>query len=283
MIQQSVDPKMVNNKMTTMAMIMIVIASAFPTISCFSFGPSQKQQALFGVAMRRSVRTAISINNNNVKTTPSSLTMVAAGDDEATGTFFQKVEDSDSTAVPYVDPSATSSSGPSFIECYVDSVATVNHVEYSIGSPCDYAVALCYFGDDGELNPVDLDDDALMDEVFPIAASIVEEEFGEELALMRTPQTLTLVGELELGGDDMEEYEFDEDDMEDEEEEVEILLTFEHDDKEFNLVRLLDPVLLVGKQDPENPQARVLLDPEESDKVMPYLEEMILDYHEENE
>ena len=35
---------------------------------------------------------------------------------------------------------------------------------------------------------------------------IVEEEFGEELTLERTPQTLTLVGELEEGEEDEDEH-----------------------------------------------------------------------------
>jgi hypothetical protein len=64
---------------------------------------------------------------------------------------------------------------------------------------------------------------------------------------------------------------------------VEILLSFEHRGKEFNLVRLLDPVLLVGKEDPENPERRILLSLEESEKVMPVLEGMFLEFHEERD
>ena len=47
------------------------------------------------------------------------------------------------------------------------------------------------------------------------------------------------------------------------------------------MVRLLDPVLLVTRPDEANSQARILLTPDESDEVMPYIEEMILDYQEE--
>ena len=54
-------------------------------------------------------------------------------------------------------------------------------------------MALCYFEDDEQLVPIELDD-ALMDDIFPIAEGIIEDEFGEELVLLRTPQTLTLVG-----------------------------------------------------------------------------------------
>jgi hypothetical protein len=93
--------------------------------------------------------------------------------------------------IPFVE-----CNGSKFIECYPDSKALLDGIEYTIGVPCDNAVALCYFDDEGNLLPVELDDE-MMDDVFPIAESIVTEEFGEELSLERTPQTLTLVGELE--------------------------------------------------------------------------------------
>lgn len=125
-----------------------------------------------------------------------------------------------------------------------------------------------------------------MDDIFPMAESIVAEEFGEELVLQRTPQTLTLVGELEDDDDEEALQRFEEGDEssmedEDDEEEVEVLLTFEHRNQEFNLVRLLDPILLVGKVDPSQPDNRILLTPEESDKVMPILEELFLEFQDE--
>ena len=73
-----------------------------------------------------------------------------------------------------------------------------------------------------------------------------------------------------------EEYDDDEEGMEDDEEEVEILLSFEHRDKEFHIVRLLDPVLLVGTTDTENEERRILLSPKNADAVMPALEEIFL-------
>lgn len=47
--------------------------------------------------------------------------------------------------------------------------------------------------------------------------------------------------------DDDESEEDDEGDLDETEEEVEILVSFEEDGREYHLVRLLDPVLLVGK------------------------------------
>jgi hypothetical protein len=104
---------------------------------------------------------------------------------------------------------------------------------------------------------------------------------------MRTPQTLTLVGELEEDdeeeSEDFEEKDDDSDDDADGDEEVEVLLAFENDGRQYNLVRLLDPILLVGKQSEKEPMNRVLLTPGESDKVMPILEEMFLDFQDDRD
>jgi hypothetical protein len=125
-----------------------------------------------------------------------------------------------------------------------------------------------------------------MDDVYPMAESIVEEEFGDELVLQRTPQTLTLVGELEDEEDEMldryDEDDNDEEDDDDDEEEVEVLLSFDYRGKQFHLVRLLDPILLVGKNaGDDSDDTRVLLTPEESERVMPVLEEMLLEFHDD--
>lgn len=107
----------------------------------------------------------------------------------------------------------------------------------------------------------------------------MDEEFGEELSLERTPQTITLVGELEEGEEEDEEDD-DDDFIDDDEEDVEILLSFEEEDVEYCLVRLLDPVLLVGKSIAGDDNKVKLLTPEESDEVMPILEEMFLNSQE---
>ncbi len=78
--------------------------------------------------------------------------------------------------IPFVDVQ-----GNSFIECYADSVAHLNGQEYTIGVPCDYAVALCYYEEDGQLTPIEMDDYELMDDVFPVAESIVAEGVCSDL------------------------------------------------------------------------------------------------------
>ena len=108
-------------------------------------------------------------------------------------TTYIKVPDEDDTVIPFVDPETNT-----FIDCYADSIVTLSDgITYTVGEPCDYAVALGYVDErQGGLVPLELDD-PMMDDVFPVAELIIEEEFGEELSLQRTPQTLTLVGELE--------------------------------------------------------------------------------------
>jgi hypothetical protein len=112
---------------------------------------------------------------------------------------LERMTDEDgSVPIPFVE-----CNGAKFIECFADSKTTIDGTEYTVGVPCDNAVAICYFDEDGNLLPVELDDE-LMNDVFPIAEAIVTEEFGEELSLERTPQTLTLVGELDDDEDEDE-------------------------------------------------------------------------------
>ena len=77
---------------------------------------------------------------------------------------LHKVPEDDDTPIPFVEVDNSS-----FIECYADSIAIVNGVEYTIGSPCDHAVALCYFDEDKQLIPIELEEDR-MEEIFALAA-----------------------------------------------------------------------------------------------------------------
>lgn len=195
---------------------------------------------------------------------PLTRRFLSNADDD--GPLMKRVsEEDEGVPIPFL-----AEDGTSFIECYADAIATVGGVEYTIGLPCDHCVALGYMEDD-KLIPIELNDE-LMDDVFPIAENIVNDEFGEDLALQRTPKTLTLVGELEDEEDDEDEDDEDDDYDDDSEEQVEVLLSFDHRDREFLLVRYFDPVLLVGKPSPERPDMRVLLTLEESERLMPILE-----------
>lgn len=168
---------------------------------------------------------------------------------------------------------------PRWIDVVGDYMIKLNGIEYTIGMPCDYSVAICYFDDDDQLVPVDIDSE-LMSEIFPICEEIIKGEFGEELVLCRTPQTLTLVGELEEGeSEDSDEENLEDEDLsDDDEEDVEMLLAFEADGTEYNLVKLLDPVMLVAKKDDDG--RFQILSEEDSGTVMPALEEIFVEYEE---
>lgn len=172
-----------------------------------------------------------------------------------------------------------------YIDCYADSLATLDGVQYTIGMPCDTSVAICYFEDD-QFIPIELDEIEKMKEIFPIVEKVVEEEFGEDFSLLNTPQTLTLTGDL-----DDDEYDEDiesQDAIGEMEEEVEIIVTLDHEGVEYSLVRMLDPVLLVGKVLDGEDNKRLLLTEDESDVIMPKIEELFLEFNaneedEENE
>mmetsp|Transcript_16599 Transcript_16599/g.21603 ORF Transcript_16599/g.21603 Transcript_16599/m.21603 type:complete len:262 (-) Transcript_16599:263-1048(-) len=171
---------------------------------------------------------------------------------------------------------------PRWIDVIGDYQIELRGAEYTVGVPCDYSVAICYFDSSDQLVPVDIDSE-VMDNIFPICNDIIAEEFGNELVLARTPQTLTLVGELEEDAEEDSEEVYDEfldanDLPDDDEEDVEMLLAFEVDGVEYNLVKLLDPVLLVAKKDEEN--RYLILDEEESAEILPVLEELFVEFEE---
>lgn len=218
-------------------------------------------------------------NNDNAEKDATSSSSAAAA---AAATLQRVPSDLEGVPIPFVEtvPEDGTTRATAFIECYADAIAMVKGIEYTVGVPCDYAVALCYYDEDEQLVPIELDDE-IMDDIFPVAEAIITEEFGEELVLQRTPQTLTLVGELDEGEDDEQDEDEGDDDDEEAEEEVEVLMSFEHRDREYHLVRLLDPILLVGKSDPSNPENRLLLSPQESEDVVPLLEELFVQFQED--
>ena len=143
--------------------------------------------------------------------------------------------------------------------------------------PVDNAVDIAFIeeDEDGEEGLCLIEsDDELMDQLFPIAKELVEQDEAAKLALYRTPATLTLAGNLGIDDDEDEE---DEDD-DDEEEAADLLLSFDFEGKEYHLVRPTDLMLLVGKEPlpiEDNTDGRVLINDEESEAIMPTLMEML--------
>ena len=143
---------------------------------------------------------------------------------------------------------------------------------YASMTPVDTPVAITALR---ENMMVEVDDPALLEALLPSAAAVCA-EMG--LTLMDTPVTLTVAGELPDPDDgdggayaalDLPEA----DDAEDDEDGAEVLLGFRHDDAQYYVVRLLDPVFVVGKQVAtsrfEIPSER------EVERVAPALEEVM--------
>lgn len=242
------------------------LIAALRTVEAFSISP---------LAQRQKFVNFISHNSQGV---PASLGLrtnrrhfsIEMSKDETEYALKLIPDNKQDIPIAFIDKTSST-----FIDCYADAMAIVGEEEYTIGSPCDNSVSLCYADDEDELVPIELEED-LMDKIFPVAARIIEEEFGEELTLARTPQTLTLIGELEDGDSD-EELDLDAN-VDDDEEDVELLVEFEHEGRAYNLVRLIDPVLLVGRNTRDDDSKCYLLSPEEADEVMPLLEEMFLQH-----
>ena len=205
----------------------------------------------------------------------------------AAGNKLTLIDDPDAVASPvaFVD-AAIKSKGEGradeehVIMCHVDATALIDGVEYSVGYPCDHAVDIAYIetDDSGEEGLILIEtDDPLMDDLFPVCKKIVEEENKDaKLALYRTPATLTLTGNLAI--DDADDDDQNEEGEEEEEggEEADLLLTFDCKGKEYTLVRPRDLLLLVGKADSDgNKDQMILIDDEESEKIMPSLMDML--------
>lgn len=188
------------------------------------------------------------------------------------------IDDPDVVAKPVAfrlaDSEKKTAGEESVIECYVDAIAKINDVDYSVGFPVDHAVDIAVIeeDEDGEEGLTLLEtDDPLMDKLFAIAKDMIEQD-DSKLALYRTPATITLAGN--LGMDDDEDDE-DEDEDEDGVEAADLLLSFEYEGQEYNLVKPTDLMLLVGKEDVGKTEQRVLITDEESEELMPTLVEML--------
>ena len=189
------------------------------------------------------------------------------------------IDDPDVVAKPVAfrlaDSEKKTAGEESVIECYVDAIAKINDVDYSVGFPVDHAVDIAVIeeDEDGEEGLTLLEtDEPIMDKLFAIAKQMIEQDKDAKLALYRTPATLTLAGN--LGMDDDE----DEDNEEEDEDGVvaaDLLLSFEYEGQEYNLVKPTDLMLLVGKEDGDNKEQRVLITDEESEELMPTLVEML--------
>ncbi|GMI17028.1 hypothetical protein TrLO_g15308 [Triparma laevis f. longispina] len=175
----------------------------------------------------------------------------------------------DASPIPFLPSSPTSLLTP--IEIYPTCTITHSSRTFHIGTPCDNSISICRFSnEDDSLIPLE-DSDPEFDNVVSVAGKVIEEEFGEDLQLVKTCGVLTLCGEIDWEEDEEQETEAA---GQDDEEEVEMLLAFEYDNREYNVVRMVDPVMLVGE---ESASGEVRLIGEDGGEVLEEIEKIFLE------
>jgi hypothetical protein len=95
------------------------------------------------------------------------------------------------TKVPFVSPD-----GKGIIDCKLAFIVELDGQTYGIGTPHATAVAIMFEDGDDEAYFLDPDDDSNT-EVMEIIAARVQNDFGEDIKLKRTPRTLTIEGDLD--------------------------------------------------------------------------------------
>jgi hypothetical protein len=161
------------------------------------------------------------------------------------------------------------------LTCYIEHSLKLAEQEYVLLLPVDSPVEIFAWkedDDEDEESATPISEEATIDEIFPIAKAVLEEQ---NLTLKRTAITLTVEGDLpDL--DEEDEIEFDEE--EDLEQELQLLASFYHHEQEYAVYTPLDPFLILARLDDEGqPQ---LLSPEEMQKLeplLPMLEDQLFD------
>mmetsp|Transcript_67833 Transcript_67833/g.116546 ORF Transcript_67833/g.116546 Transcript_67833/m.116546 type:complete len:252 (-) Transcript_67833:227-982(-) len=145
------------------------------------------------------------------------------------------------------------------IECFIDCTVEEKDTTYFILHPCDEVVGIVKFDDTGAPDLIDPDSEE-MDDVFPVAAALFQED--DDINLIRSATCLTMQGGMEddedweNGDDDDDDYDYEGGEEEEEEEEtgddqdekVEVLGDFEIEEVPYSLVKMMEPVFLVAKK-----------------------------------
>ena len=163
------------------------------------------------------------------------------------------------------------------IECYLDTTVEVKGETYVVLHPCDEVVGIAAFDEFGQADLIGIDS-KLMDEVFPAAAALFEED---DIELMRTASVLTMQGDWEAEEADEEWAEEEEEAASHEnsdEDQVEVLSDFELNDDPYALVRIMEPTFLIGKMcEGKTENEILLLSDTEGASVWPAAERVIIE------
>lgn len=160
------------------------------------------------------------------------------------------------------------------LECYVENSLSVDGQEYVLLLPVDSPVEIfAWQGEDEEEEPVFIEDDAILEEIFDTAQAVLSEQ---NLVLQYTAYALTVSGELPP----FEESEITILEIEDEEadlepEQLQLLACFYHEEQEYRIYTPLDPLLFFARVSKNGKPE--LLSPEEFRQVQPFLEEHLFD------
>ncbi|NJK39444.1 MAG: DUF3727 domain-containing protein [Oscillatoriales cyanobacterium RM2_1_1] len=157
------------------------------------------------------------------------------------------------------------------LDCLVQSSIQVDAQEYALLIPSDTPVELLTWPDEDATDEeaIFIDSESEVDEIFPIAKAVLEEQ---NLILKRTAITLTVEGELPEPSEEEAELELGEESEAPETEEMLWLASFYHEEREYGIYVPLDPFFLLVKIDSEGKP--YLLSGEELEKLEPFLAEI---------
>jgi Protein of unknown function (DUF3727)/Protein of unknown function (DUF1292) len=156
------------------------------------------------------------------------------------------------------------------LDCYVEHSLEVDGQEYVLLLPVDSPVEIfAWQGEDEEEEAILVEDDATIDEIFGTAQAVLAEQ---NLILKHTAYALTVAGELPpVEESELFTLEIEDDGAELEPEQLQLLSSFYHEDREYAIYTPLDPLLFFARIAKNgNPE---LLSPDEFRKVQPLLEE----------
>lgn len=174
---------------------------------------------------------------------------------------------------PTASITLTDESGRS-LPCYIERSLFVGDQEYVLLLPVDSAIEIfAWQGDGEEEEAVPIEDEETIDEIFSTAEAVLAEQ---NLILKRTAFALTVAGELPaVEESELFTLEIEEEGADLEPEQLQLLATFYHREREYAIYTPLDPLLFFAKMnDSGQPE---LLSQQEFSKVQPLLEEQLFD------
>ena len=147
--------------------------------------------------------------------------------------------------------------------CYLEHSLEIDGQEYVLLLPVDFPVEIFAWPEDDDRNePVPIESDAEIDELFDLAKAVLAEQ---NLTLKRTAVTLTVAGKLSHWHEKEQSVE----EIDPDREEFQLLASFYYEQQEYDVYMPLDPLFILAQIDEAgNPQ---LLSTEEFEKIEPLL------------